>query len=283
MTFAAQFNKLKDNWLLVALIVLLILFSSNSSNFLGSYNDYNAPAYSEKTLGYASERAIYQDEGFAPDVEKRIKIKTAQLSTEVENNEFKTSEQKLKSIITSSDSILLNENVRKSDTNRRSYTTGYYQLKVDTKKYDTVTMQLKDIGEVKSFNENTQDVTGSYSDLKIELNAEKERLVRYEKMYDEATKTDDKINLNDRIFNQERRVKYLEESLENIDSRVEYSQISVTLTEKRSAYANIALVKFSELVTGLVRSFNSLLSWTFSLLPWTIAFLIVRFLYRRLN
>jgi len=128
---------------------------------------------------------------------------------------------------------------------------------------------------VESFDEKSLDVTAQYTNTEIELAAEKERLERYESMYAEAIDVEDKIILNDRIFDQERTVKYLEDALKRIDQRVDYSTISVTIDEEQPAYANIVLVKFSHLISNLVESFNGLVSFIFFILPWAIAIGII--------
>jgi thiol-disulfide isomerase/thioredoxin len=51
-------------------------------------------------------------------------------------------------------------------------------LKVDVDNYYSVVSQLKEIGEVKYFNSNAQDVTGSYEDLETELVAQVDDKIR---------------------------------------------------------------------------------------------------------
>ena len=143
------------------------------------------------------------------------------------------------------------------------------------KKYDALIIQLKDLGDVQSFSENLRDITGSYTKTEVELEVEESRLLRYKQMYSEATTVTEKIELNDRIFNQERRVKYLQDSLINKDRQVDYSTVSVTLQEERSEYANIVLVTFSRLIRNLVNSFNGLLSLIFMALPYAVIVLLV--------
>ena len=111
----------------------------------------------------------------------------------VKRGSFKNAEKRVKSIITASNSFLLNENVNRYGTGLSSYYRGSYQIKVEANKYDSVISQLKDIGEVTSFNENARDVTGRHTNLQIELEAEQERLLRYKEMYAQATDVSDKI------------------------------------------------------------------------------------------
>jgi len=287
MTIKNQYKKIKDNWLIGLIILVLValpFFSGSSLSFIANKGYY---ASSMADMGMV-ESAVYRGGGyyegnFAPEVEDRKITKTTSISNEVERGSFKEAEDNLKSIITSSGSYLLNENVQKYDQGKKSYYSGYYSIKVDSKKYDAVVSQLKNIGEITYFTENAQDVTGRYTDLEVELTAEKERLKRYQDMYDEATDVNDKIQLTDRIFNQEKTISYLENAIENIDKKVEYSTISVTLTEKRSEYIDVIFVKFSELVQRLVNSVNGLLSLVFWIIPYTLAGLLVWLVVRRVR
>lgn len=285
MGIKEQLLKLKENWLIAILILFLLFALSGGSGIITPLFD-NA-VYSVRG-GIASEAAVYQEkayypypsEDFAPGVEERKITTTATLSTEIKRGAFDESESRLKGILSSSGSYLLNENAQKYGTGRKAYRQGNYQIKVESSKYDSVISQLKEIGELSSFSQNAEDITGSYTDAEIELQAEKERLVRYMSMYDEAKEVADKIELNDRIFDQERRVKYLEDSIENIGQRVDYSAIYFTMNEKQSEYANISFVKFSELIRNLVGSFNALIGLLFTLVPWAIAALILRFIWK---
>jgi len=276
MTLKEQFTKLKENWLIAILIigVLFITLFNGTSDLSRGFAGVSESLMYEESMPMAKSSLSYSED-FAPEVTERKLTKTTSISNEIERGKFSVAENKLKSIISTSEAYLLNENVNKYGTDRRSYYSGSYQLKVDVSKYDAVVSQLKEIGEVTSFNENVRDITGRYTNLQIELETEKERLKRYQDMYQKATSVSDKIDLNDRIFNQERTIKYLEDALENVDYKVEYSTINVNLREKQSEYLDIALVKFSELIKKLVNSFNSLIGLLFWALPWAVIALIV--------
>ncbi len=283
MGIKKQFKKITDNWLLVLLVIVLLLISPIFSSFSsmitrGGYDALEMAVAPAAERGYS--KAVMYEQDFAPEVEERKITLTANLNTEVERGTFYEEQTKLKSIIKSSDSYLLTEDLNKYGKGRSSYLTGWYQIKVEATKYDAVIEQLKSIGKVQSFSENRQDVTGTYTDLNIEIEVEKERLKRYQEMYNEAKEISDKIELNDRIFNQERRIKYLEDSLKNIDRRIEYSTINFWMTEEQSGYANVVFVKFSELIKSLVNSFNSLLRILFVILPWVFAIVIIRFVWK---
>lgn len=278
MPFKEQLNKLKDNWLLIALFLVLLvvvpLFSGGGVISMASSNGYSFGGAAPEAM-YASKSMVSNDFGDSAGVTDRKITKTAWLSSEIELGKFSEAEQKLKDIVTSTDSYLLNENLNIYDSGKKSYHSGSYSLKVDTKKYEVIVSQLKAIGEITSFSDNAQDITERYVDIKTELEAEKERLKKFEQMYAETINVADKIQLADRIFSQEKTVKYLEDALKNVDSQVDYSTISVNLNEKRSEYADIAVAKFSQLINSLVDSFNSLLELVFMILPWAVGAALV--------
>lgn len=283
MTLKTQLQTFKQNWLLIAVVLLVVLATQFASpNFYGKASNTGFALQADYAVAESMpHRAYYGDDSFAPDIQERKVTKTSSLTSQVEKGEFNQAQAKLKAIIQSTNSYLLNENSNTYDQGRHTYHNGYYTLKVDTKKYDAVITQLKDLGEITSFNENARDITSSYSNTQIELEVERERLQRYQQMYNQATSVEDKINLNDHIFDQERRVKYLEDSLTRLDQKVEYTTISVTLEEKRSEYANIVFVKWSQLVRSLTQSINSLFTLLFTALPYALAILLGWVIYKR--
>ena len=287
MTIKSQLSKIKDNWLLIVIVLAVLAFlnfgnlgslgvsslaggigfekrAAQDASYSGSYGIIPQPSYGD----------------FAPDVTDRKITKSSSINIETETGIFKDAESKLKSIVKSTNSYLLNENVNKYDSGWKTYYSGTYQIKVDSRKYNDIIAQLKGIGEVKSFSENTDDITASYKNLEIELAAERQRLLRYQEMYKEATLTADKLQISDRIFDQERTIKYLEDSMKNIDKQVDYSTIYATLNEKQSEYASIIFVKFSELVRSLVASINSLLTLIFAVIPYAVSAAILWFVVR---
>ncbi len=291
MTFKEQLKKLKENWLLATVVLVLLLvsllfgsFSGNSSiRSLSSYAGGYAMGEPETAMlksasydgGYYPNSYYPSSSDFAPEEENRLLTKTSWLSSEIARGQFLDADSKLKAIVKSTDSFLLNENVNRYGEGRTGNYYGSYQIKVETDKYSSIISQLKELGKVQSFNENTEDITGRYTDLKTEIEKEEERLKRYQQMYSEATLVADKIQLSDLIFNQERTIEYLKEYLNNLDNQVDYSTISVTLNEKQSGYVAVTLVKLSELIQKLVNSFNSLLALLFWILPWAIIVLVV--------
>ncbi|NCP72036.1 DUF4349 domain-containing protein [archaeon] len=271
MSFKEQLIRLKENWLIillvvVAFLVLTFLVSNGTSYSARDSFAMNDSAMYSKSMEYAGGYGLSYSQDFAPEVEDRKITKNSSLSLEVKGGEFKLADSKVKSIVSSSDSIVLNESLNTRENGNKEEYYGSYSIKVESSKLDSVVSQLREIGKVTYFTENSNDITGSYTNREIELEVERERLLRYQEMYNSAEKISDKIELNDRIFNQERTIKYLEDSLKNMDQRVDYSTINLNISEKYS-YSNIALVKLSDLVRSFVNSVNALLKFLFVIIP----------------
>jgi len=286
MSIKSQFKKIKENWLLILLFAVALFFVSGAE--IGGELGMVMPKMASMDMddmamsrAYGGVPSPMYDEGFAPEIEERKITKQAGFSTEVERGAFSAADQQLRNIVQSSESFITNENI--NTYGKREYKSGSYQLRVDTSKYGSVISQLKQIGEVKDFWENAQDITQRYTDVEVELDAEKQRLERYKKMLDEADRVEDKIELSDRIFNQERTIKYLEQSLERQDQRIEYTTISVTITEKQSEYVDVAFAKISDLVKALVNSINSVLYLLFVVLPYAVVIGVIYWVYRKIK
>lgn len=299
MTMKDQLLKIKENWLLVLLMVVIVgavVFYQSPGSIMPLQKLGLGLEYAEADYGVA-ETAIarggyypspiippYPGEDFAPEVKDRKITKNAYFSTEVERGTFFGAEAKVKAIISSTDSFLLNENVYKSGPEgRKSYYTGSYQIKVESKKYAAVITQLKEIGEIQSFSENVLDVTGQYTSLEDQIADEKLKLAKYKSLVNEAKTVEEKLQLMDRIIQQERTIKYLEDALKNTDTQVSYSTISVTVQEKQSEYADTVFIKLSDLVKRLLNSVNSVLHLILWAIPYALLAGIIWWMVRKVK
>ncbi|MDD4878258.1 MAG: DUF4349 domain-containing protein [Candidatus Nanoarchaeia archaeon] len=287
MTVKEQLKKVKDNWLIVAGIIVLgiIVFSMSSISNLGSsFSGVTAqrsimpsiaPSYDYGGAGYnaiSEEAAVY---GIAASTDKaaiagRKITKTSSLETEAETGKFREAESEMKTAITSVDALILNEDVQLHKSGSIEYYTGQYRIKVESSKYEELVGELKGIAKLERFSENSDDITESYTDLEVELNAEKERLARYKVILEETKESEFKIQLIDRIFTQEKTIEYLEKAIKEADKRVDYVNINVWMTEEQPGYFNLQFVKFYELVENVINGASTLLKIISYLLPYGI-------------
>jgi hypothetical protein len=285
MSIKEQWEVMKRNWLII-LVLLVLLFFISGSNFRGEFLG-NLPGVSN----YKTSGVGYEDEGeyavgrvasegfyppgsggggdFVPDILERQITKTAWMTSEIKRGEFSKKENELKGIVSRYSGLILNEDVNSFGPKERKSVSGTYRVKVVSEEYDSFISDIRGIGEIESFSEDADDITGRIDDLEIDIKAERERLERYKLLFEEAKTVDEKIRLTDLIFNQERRVEYLEEALENQGLRVSYSSVSVTLREKQSDFVDATFIGVREIVRSFVGSVNSVVL----LIVWAIPYL----------
>ena len=272
MSFKNQINIMKDNWFLILIsLFLVILVVLGSGFFSKGYNDFDGIDMSFRnnydSLGSAAEKSYVNT--YSPEVDSRKITVYTNLNLKLKKNQFSKVDLNIKNIVINTNSILLKENTSVYNRNN-NLKSGNYTIKVESVKLDSIISQLKNLGEVSSFSSHKTDITEQYENQEIELNSENNKLKRFKELYDSnSALLENKVELIEKIFNQERRIKYLEESLENKDKTVKYSTINLSMSEY-SNYISIIFVKFSDLLKTIVGSINVLLHIIFAVVPFII-------------
>jgi len=284
MVISNQIKTLKENWLIV-LGIIVIIFALNSfsvPNLLQTYGNLGGVYERGAATDSKVSSMVSPDFGggdFAPEVSDRKIVKSVSASFEIERGDFETASDSLKEYVSNVGGVILDENANSYGEGLSKRMAGYYSIRVEESSYDSFISKVKELGEVESFYENTQDITGSYLALEDRIKLEKERLDRYKELLGSAKSTDEKISLTDRIFEQERTIKMLEDSLERQDQRIEYVTVSITLNEKSSSFINISLVGLGELVRSFMNSLNSVVTLIFWVIPWLVLIFILRIVW----
>lgn len=286
---------LKRHWAIIVAIVAVLLLLGQCSGLLspsrmlassankmaydragysagaGYADGMAAPSMAGASRSYTYQQAI---EDFAPDVKDRKIEKTSTLASKVGRGAFDEADRRLHSIVEGAAGFILNQNVQET----RGAKHGSYSLKVPSSSYEGVVAQLKGLGEVLSFTENARDVTGTIVNQDVELAVERERLTRLNKLYFERSTLDEKLRLEMAIYDQERKIKYLEDSLTRLDQNVVYSSLSVSLNEEEAALGGIEFLGLRDLAVTFTTSLQWLLYFLAAVLPWAVAIILLALL-----
>jgi hypothetical protein len=272
-------DKLRQHWLAVLLlilgggVVLLLLLTAlyfgimSPDRFMAGKSAESLAAMDSSYRGYGMPS--YGGSGnFAPEQQARQIEKSASLTTEIERGTYDAAEDRLQGIVADVNGFILTSNVGSygTDTGR----SGTYALKIPSQQYAGTIERLRQIGELDSFTESAVDVTGQMTDAQVELAAERSRLQRYKDLYGSYGSLSDKMQLDNYIFEQERRIQYLEQSLKETGQLVQYTTVTVTLREPGSSWAHIGFVGLSDLIRTLVESTKALLYFVVAVLPWLV-------------
>ena len=107
------------------------------------------------------------------------------------------------------------------------------------------------------------------------------RLARLQELYEENLRVEEKIELNNQIFEQERVVANLREQLENTDNRIEYITVSISLNEEASSFANISILSLGDWIKNFMNSVNFILRAFAWLLPFGILYIAYKLIRRK--
>ncbi len=282
MNLKKNIQNLKTNWLTILAVLILFLFFSGFN--LNSFPEIqNFPADSSSALGVARGFPPGTSEDIAPDVKDRIKTFYAYIGIEVSKGKIQEATDKIKSEIKKTSSILINENFNSYNNGAETIKTASFSIKVPVSEYSDFLEFIKSSGTIVSLTEQSDDITGHATNLQIELKAEQARLERLESLYSIAKTAEEKISLTDKIFEQERRIYYLEEALSTQGQTIDYATISLTIQEKESPFKNIKLITLTELLKSFITSLSSMIRLIVIIIPYAIAVFIIWFVYKKLK
>lgn len=121
-----------------------------------------------------------------------------------------------------------------SSSEGTSYSTIVYRIK--TERLDTFLEGIKALGEVRSIQKDSKDVSLDYYDNTLQkesLTKERERL---SELLEKASGVSEFISINERLTKIDKQLMEIEGTLKNYDSLVEYSKITVNFSKKGTAY-----------------------------------------------
>jgi hypothetical protein len=246
MDLQSQFESLKENWLLTALLVLAVvtLFpwnpntpQSTPESFLGTTQERGVTADSRSvtTTSYASVRASNVDTAVSA-----IAGRVQELSGVVESRSVQ----------------------RDEDGTARS---GYVRVEVPETNRESFLDALKNYGTVTSLSTSQRDISEETTDLQDDLDSAREKLSRLNELYDEVSARE-QIELIDSILAEERRIAQLERRLSDVEDETVLSDVTVNV--QRDQFLTAEFIEFKDVVNGLIQSLNGFINTLVRYLPW---------------
>lgn len=106
-------------------------------------------------------------------------------------------------------------------------------IRVPTETMDDFLTDLKQIGSTVRMTDSSEDVSSEYYDTQTRLDALYAQHARLTELIAGAEDLEDLITLEDKLYDVQFEIDYLEGALRDLSSRAQYSDISVTLSEVR--------------------------------------------------
>ncbi len=236
---------------LAALMLAMIIIAAGCSSGYSNKNSMSSESYSDSAPAMGAPIAApqatevpYYDE--KSDAESFATSDTAGLSADagVEEKLIKTGymESQTKDYETyrrGAYSLIINAGgfVERAETgvydHQHNLRWGEFTFRVPADKYDGVFESLRGLGTVSSERESSENVTGTYYDIKRRMEVKQAEEKRLLELIDRATTITDLLELEDRLTNVRTDIEVYMGRLTAIDRLASFSTISVSLREVR--------------------------------------------------
>ena len=161
---------------------------------------------------------------------------------------------------------------------------GYITVRVPTENVSEFLQEIESNWELKSKDQNKQDVTSRYTELSLELENKRQELQRLEEMMNSTEEVDNLIKVQERMSEIRSRLQYLENQLEGIDRRVDYTEIRISFEQPETFTAEFKLREtFSNAYQGIFKSLKLIIVGTGYLLPFALILTVVHYGRRALR
>jgi hypothetical protein len=273
---------------LMGLILTGLLTGCIGSNDEAGYaTPYGAPAaepaYS-KSGGFdlaASEIAApeeYTTTGTDTTIDRKI-IKTGSISIEV--SEFDEAAAVVEQLAAAAGGFVSNSNSYITSEGQKR---GTITIRVPAVGFDSVLLEIKKLGDVKSTSSSGQDVTEEYIDLEARLGNYKRQEGRFLSILENATTVEDVLKVEEQLGRVRGEIERIEGRLRYLDNYIDLSTITVSLEEPTPITRKWGLRDaLSDSVEGFIYSTNSVIIFVGNALPWIIFLLVLVVIFRRLG
>lgn len=105
-------------------------------------------------------------------------------------------------------------------------------IRINQIQFDTLIVRVTDLGEVRSKNIYTDDVTDQYRDLEIRLETLEKTRIRYLELLNKAEKVIEILEIEKELERINTQIESFKGQLQRLDSQVNYSTLTVQFVEK---------------------------------------------------
>lgn len=273
-------KNMKANWqsyLIILLLLVLIGGSSVSTMFTSGGNMMFSKSYSEGVSMMADSRIMpYYGSDDALSYEDRKLIKNGNINIETPNYDF--AKNSIVSSIKNYDGIILSDSESK-DINDNRYTN--IRAKVNSENLETLMNEIKSLGEVKSLNIYSNDVTGSYVDYNDRLKRYNEQIEKYQLMLEsDKISIEEEVQVQSRIDQLEDQIYYLTKNLGDLNEDITYSDVYVSISESPSILEEVNFLGFKDMGIEFMSSLKGGISFVLKLIGYLIPVIVLYGIYR---
>ncbi|MBO4887467.1 MAG: DUF4349 domain-containing protein [Firmicutes bacterium] len=230
----------------ICMSACMILMMSGCSGKSSSGSAYREDADASYSASYQTTEAAYEEYEYAnaeeykseesnqitdTDVEQNQALMNAKLIytayMELETTEFDNTVSAIKNRVDKAGGYIENSNL----SNYGSYRYIYYTLRVPSGQYRYFCDTAGELGNIRSFNENVQNVSESYYDTENRLASAQAKMETLQELMKKAETMEDIITIQNAISDTQYEIDYYSGTLRRYDSLVSFSTINIEVRE----------------------------------------------------
>lgn len=212
--------------------------------------------------------------GFVPpqylDQSGRMVIKTGDANVEVPQGTLDAKYSELKTLVNANGGMLYGTQYGEGENSKYYFVT----VRLPPAKFEQFSLQLASIGDVKSLNTATDDVTDQYVDLTVRIRNLEVEKVRLLEFYNRTSNVSELLEVEREVTRVQTEIEQLTAQKLNLERRAELGTMSVRLYEQAPMVDRTVVVPFN----GLVSIFLQAISLSIAIVVAISGFLIPLFI-----
>ena len=276
----------RRRYLLVVAVVLLVALAG-CSGFGGSGNGVQEPAGDDGNSAGGDAAADASSGGQQADqreaqlqVQQRQLIRTGDIELRV--NDTEAAGESVREIAAERGGFVAASNREVNERHNETWRTERVVIRVPSESFDDAVAEVEALGEVRSSETRTEDVTDQLVDIEARLENLRAERDRLRELYEQANETDDVLAVQRELADVQEEIERLEAKKASLERDVAYSTITVRLTEEppdppepepeRAWYETSAVSAFLGSISGVTRTLRAMFVAAAYVAPYAIVF-----------
>ena len=273
--------------LLVVAVVLLVALAG-CSGLGGSGDGVQEPAGGNGNSAGGGDAAAdagsggqqADQRGAQLQVQQRQLIRTGDIELRV--NDTEAAGESVREIAAERDGFVAASNREVNERHNETWRTERIVIRVPGESFDGAVAEVEALGEVRSSETRTEDVTDRLVDIEARLENLRAERDRLRGLYEQANETDDVLAVQQELADVQEEIERLEAKKASLERDVAYSTIAVHLTEEppdppepdpeRAWYETSAVSAFLQSISGVTRTLRAMFVAAAYVAPYAIVF-----------
>ena len=273
--------------LLIVAVVLLVALAG-CSGFGGSGDGVQEPAGGDgNSAGGGDAAADASSSGQQADqrgaqlqVQQRQLIRTGDIELRV--NDTEAAGEPVREIAAERDGFVAASNREVNERHNETWRTERIVIRVPGESFDDAVAEVEALGEVRSSETRTEDVTDQLVDIEARLENLRAERDRLRELYEQANETDDVLAVQQELADVQEEIERLEAKKASLERDVAYSTITVHLAEEppdppepdpeRAWYETSAVSAFLQSISGVTRTLRAMFVAAAYVAPYVVVF-----------